>query len=138
MLIYLDYTFPTNEEEQDRYSSLKKTALLNSSICMLKAREFREAISLASQVINEFPDAAQAYYCKGKAHREIGEFAEAKEFLSLCQKLQPRNAEALFELKVLESDIQLYKHQEKEFARDVFGRKPDEETVREKSGLIYQ
>jgi hypothetical protein len=50
ILVYLDYTFPSSPEEEHLALVLRRGALLNSCVCVLKQGELREAIKLANQV----------------------------------------------------------------------------------------
>ena len=120
ILVYLDYTFPSSEEEEQKAAQLKQLALLNSAICALRLQEFRETISLASQVIREWKDCSRAYFCRGKAYRLLGEFKEARDDLGECVKLVPQSREAQKELLVVDSDERCYRVECGELARDMF------------------
>jgi tetratricopeptide (TPR) repeat protein len=120
ILVYLDYTFPSGPVEEKSASDLKKAALINSTICTLKQHEYRETISLASQVLREWNDQAQAWYCRGKARRKLFEFPEAREDLTACLKLIPKNREVKKELHMVESDERCYQMDSAEFARGMF------------------
>jgi tetratricopeptide (TPR) repeat protein len=120
ILVYLDYTFTSTPEEESRALALKKAALLNSAICSLKMRELRQAISLSSQVIREWSDCAQAFYCKGKAYRLLCEFSEARETLKQGLRLAPKNQDILRELYFLDCDEEIYQYESKELAAEMF------------------
>ena len=50
ILIYFEYAFPDNEEDEQALESLRMSALLNLSNCKLRTKQYDDVISFASQV----------------------------------------------------------------------------------------
>jgi tetratricopeptide (TPR) repeat protein len=142
ILVYLDYTFPNNEEDEKRAAELRKMALTNMMICSLRLEEYREAISLASQVLREWPATSKALFCRAKARRLLGDYDEARKDLKECLRLIPNNIDAVEELQMVDSDERVYEGKSAQLARGMFSRASHdhEESMTSEQGekLVYQ
>lgn len=122
ILVYLDYTFPSTPEEVATAAMLRKAALLNCTVCAMKLEEYRETISLASQVLREWEDTVQGLFLKGKAHRLLGEYDKARDDLNQCLKLVPNSREVQKELHINDSDERCHEVESAELAQGMFSQ----------------
>jgi len=61
------------------------------AISLAMARRWREAISVNKPIINNFPNDVNAYNRLGRAHMELGEYAQAKEAYQRTLEFDPVN-----------------------------------------------
>ena len=69
-----EYCFPDLDTEQLRIDELRRACLCNLSLCQLRLKSYREAIEAASQVIEEDPENAKAYFRRAQAYRGLDEY----------------------------------------------------------------
>jgi len=149
ILIYLDYTFPSTPQEEQRATQLKKTALLNCAVCAMKMEEYREAISLSGQVIREWSQVensasstAKAWFLRGRAYRLLGEFDKAREDLNKSLQIDPSNKEIEREILINASDERCNRIWTEALAKDMFTSNkstgaPERSETQKVPSLIY-
>ena len=71
------------------------------AIALAMERRWREAIALNKEIIESFPDDVEACNRLGKAHMELGEYAEARDAYKRATELDPYNAVAMKNLRRL-------------------------------------
>ena len=71
------------------------------AIALAMEGRWKEAIALNKEIIESFPDDVEAYNRLGKAHMELGEYAEARDAYKLAMELDPYNAVAMKNLRRL-------------------------------------
>ncbi len=76
------------EEEQVR----QRRHNSKQAIALAMEGRWREAAAVNRGIIEEFPKDVDAYNRLGRAHMELGEYTQAKEFYRRAKKLDPYNA----------------------------------------------
>ena len=78
---------PYEEREEIRLMSQSS----RQAIALAIAGRWREAISVNQSIISNFPNDVNAYNRLGRAHMELGEYAQAKESYQKTLELDPYN-----------------------------------------------
>jgi len=71
---YYEYCFPDDENMQKRLDEVKQMCLLNSALCNLRLKRFRNAVNCCDQVLHEDAQNVKALFRRATAHRNLGEF----------------------------------------------------------------
>lgn len=113
-------------EEQVQQEQLKLKLYTNLSICYVKDDKPKKACSACNEIYNLVKDKnyvvpAKVYYNNGKALRMIGEYGRAKEKLLTAQKLQPRDAQIMNELRTVTKLMKQNKDHERSMAKVMMG-----------------
>ncbi|KAJ3188666.1 hypothetical protein HDU85_004380 [Gaertneriomyces sp. JEL0708] len=124
---YLNSLHPSPEdvddlsaEQKKLYFTTKTSALLNTAMCYLKLSAWRDAIKPATTVLDlattlsskedlaiTVADRTKAYFRRGQALGNIGDFKEASDDLHLALKLSPED-------KLIQRELAVVQKREKE------------------------
>ncbi|KAM6933156.1 aryl-hydrocarbon-interacting protein-like 1 isoform 1-T1 [Xenentodon cancila] len=72
-----------------KLEKMTNTLTLNYCQCLLRMEEYYEVIEHTTDIINQHPGVAKAYYLRGKAHKEVWNEAEARQDFSRVLDLDP-------------------------------------------------
>eukprot|EP01056_Protomagalhaensia_sp_Gyna25_P003945 Protomagalhaensia_sp_Gyna_25__3944@NODE_354_length_3757_cov_19_342657_g273_i0_p1_GENE_NODE_354_length_3757_cov_19_342657_g273_i0NODE_354_length_3757_cov_19_342657_g273_i0_p1_ORF_typecomplete_len704_score170_01ANAPC3/PF12895_7/0_0012BTAD/PF03704_17/1_3e03BTAD/PF03704_17/0_0063TPR_MalT/PF17874_1/0_0048TPR_1/PF00515_28/58TPR_1/PF00515_28/7_1TPR_1/PF00515_28/6_9TPR_16/PF13432_6/2_1TPR_16/PF13432_6/0_33TPR_19/PF14559_6/2_9e03TPR_19/PF14559_6/6_1TPR_19/PF14559_6/0_063DUF3600/PF12207_8/0_51TPR_2/PF0771 len=87
-LIYYDYTFPENDQQEQEFQQDKLSAHLNLAAAKLNLQEYRECIVQCYQATKMDDKCMKAYYRKAQAHLALDEFDEVDKVLAQAKELQ--------------------------------------------------
>jgi tetratricopeptide (TPR) repeat protein len=71
------------------------------AIALAMEGQWREAIAINKEIIEDFPNDVEAYNRLGKAYMEVGEYSEARDAYKRAVELDPYNAVAVKNLRRL-------------------------------------
>ncbi|KAH8582008.1 TPR repeat-containing [Cryptosporidium sp. chipmunk genotype I] len=97
------------EEEgfgQHEISELRQSLQLNLAMIYVKIQEWSKAIQVTGQVLKNNSKNVKALYRRGLARLGFGMYEESKEDFQMVLKLDPSNADAHRQLKILRQKIQ--------------------------------
>ena len=88
------------------FDQLKIHLLLNLSRCKRKMQDYKEAIKVATEVIDIHPTCYQAFHARAKAHHNAGHLDHALHDLTEAVRVAPQNRELHKILITLKKEIQ--------------------------------
>ena len=88
------------------FDQLKIHLLLNLSRCKRKMQDYKEAIKVATEVIENHPTCYQAFHARAKAHHNAGHLDHALHDLTEAVRVAPQNRELHKILITLKKEIQ--------------------------------
>ncbi|CUV07760.1 unnamed protein product [Cryptosporidium hominis] len=91
---------------EDEMSELRQSLQLNLAMIYVKIQEWSKAIQVTGQVLKKNSKNVKALYRRGLARLGFGMYEESKEDFQNVLKLDPSNADAHRQLKVLRQKIQ--------------------------------
>ncbi|KAJ1605199.1 hypothetical protein OJ253_3258 [Cryptosporidium canis] len=92
--------------EADETSELRQSLQLNLAMIYLKTQEWSKAIQVTGQVLKRNSKNVKALYRRGLARLGFGMYDESKDDFQMVLKLDPSNADAHRQLKILRQKIQ--------------------------------
>ena len=98
------------------FDQLKIHLLLNLSRCKRKMQDYKEAIKVATEVIDIHPTCYQAFHARAKAHHVAGHLDLALHDLTEAVRVAPQNRELHKILITLKQEIQKKKETDDEFS----------------------
>ncbi|MEQ2179399.1 hypothetical protein GOODEAATRI_024543, partial [Goodea atripinnis] len=72
-----------------KLEKMANTLTLNYCQCLLRMEEYYEVIEHTTDIINQHPGVAKAFYLRGKAHKEVWNEAEARQDFTRVLDLDP-------------------------------------------------
>ena len=121
-LIYYEYCFPENDEEEKQVTEIRLTALSNSAACFLKIKEYEEALEHCDQALKIDPKNVKCLYRRAVAHRFRDEFDEAKKCILAVISLDPQNPTLRNERELLRGKMKNYAATRKAMGDKMFQR----------------
>ncbi|KAF7219029.1 aryl-hydrocarbon-interacting protein-like 1 isoform X3 [Nothobranchius furzeri] len=104
-----------------KLEKMANTLTLNYCQCLLRMEEYYEVIEHTTDIINQHPGVAKAYYLRGKAHKEVWNEAEARQDFSRVLDLDPGMKKAVKkELAVLSMRMEEKNQEDKNTYKGMF------------------
>mmetsp|Transcript_22694 Transcript_22694/g.47243 ORF Transcript_22694/g.47243 Transcript_22694/m.47243 type:complete len:464 (-) Transcript_22694:29-1420(-) len=121
-VIYYEYCFPENEEEEKQTEEIRLTALSNSAACFLKVKAYEDTLDHCDQVLKVDPQNVKCLYRRAVAHRCRDEFEKAKESILAAISIDPKNPTLRYERNLLRGRIKNYSASRKAMGDKMFQR----------------
>ena len=118
-LIFLDYTFPDTETEEDEFKSLEVVLCLNLAAAKEKQNLFTESLHFAQRAAKNDPQNPKAWFRAGLARLGLAEYNAAEEALNRAKSLAPGDALILQALRTLAERKAEYAKREKAMAKKI-------------------
>ncbi|XP_011480916.2 aryl-hydrocarbon-interacting protein-like 1 [Oryzias latipes] len=104
-----------------KLEKMANTLTLNYCQCLLRMEEYYEVIEHTTDIINQHPGQAKAFYLRGKAHSEVWNEAEARQDFSRVLDLNPGMKKAVKkELAVLSMRMEEKNQEDKNKYKGMF------------------
>mmetsp|Transcript_583 Transcript_583/g.681 ORF Transcript_583/g.681 Transcript_583/m.681 type:complete len:266 (+) Transcript_583:38-835(+) len=120
--IWMDYTFPSDDQEKKRMDEILLPALVNLSVCFLKLKQYKEVINTAKRALRLDETNLKAYYCLAKAYRKLDDFTQASTSISTALKLGPNSVPVRMEFAKLQNQKQRYRELSMHRAQAMFDK----------------
>lgn len=115
-----EYCFPPWEADQNTLDQMRESSYQHLAFLYVQIDELRWAIDAASRLLDLNPDSAEGYLYRAQAHRRLDEYERAREDLDAAIRLKPGNIAAIQELEILDRQLQLSLHLEKDMSAHMF------------------
>lgn len=112
--------YDTKEHATER-DNILLSCYLNIASCSIKLKRWRNALNNASKAIEISPEHPKAFFRRGQAQRQLGEFAAARLDLEKAMGLSSGDTAVQSELAALQADIDAEKSKEKKMYGKMFG-----------------
>lgn len=122
-----NHVHPQDDEEGKEFSETRNLLHLNVAACYLKLGEHKKSIETCNKVLDANPVHVKAFYRRGMAHMEAGDFQEARDdfnkMISIDKSVESTVKAALAKLKKEEQEVE--KRARQQF-KGLFDKKPGE------------
>ncbi|XP_074310892.1 peptidyl-prolyl cis-trans isomerase PASTICCINO1 [Silene latifolia] len=118
---------PQDDEEGKEFLNSRNALHLNVAACYLKMGECRKSIETCDKVLDANPVHAKAFYRRGMAYMELGDFEEAKSDFNMMMKVDKSSeADAKAALQKLKQREQEAARKAKQQFKGLFDKRPGE------------
>ena len=118
-LVFLDYTFPDTEPEEEEFKNLEIALCLNLAAAKDKQKLFSEAVIFAQRATNKDPENPKGWFRLGLARLGLDEYDAADQALNRALSLAPGDAAIVQSIRTLSERKADYAKREKAMAKRI-------------------
>ncbi|GLJ26794.1 hypothetical protein SUGI_0522750 [Cryptomeria japonica] len=119
---YIEYDSSFTEEEKKQSKPLKVTCNLNNAACKLKLKDYKQAISLCTKVLEVESQNVKALYRRAQAYIQTADLELAENDIKKALEIDPNNRDVKLEYRTLKERQKEYNKKEAKFYGNMFVR----------------
>ena len=122
MLVWLEYTFAEDEDEQQAVDSVLHSALALYTTCMVQTEKWDEVVRSCYRSLKMDPNDVRALSSRARAYRQRGDFENARADLVCALRADPSSTMARREYAMLKSQVSAYRDRSRRMGKAMFFR----------------
>ncbi|CAL0304550.1 unnamed protein product [Lupinus luteus] len=119
---YIDYDSSFSEDEKKQSKALKVASNLNNAASKLKLKEYKEAETLCTKVLELESTNVKALYRRAQAHMQLADLDLAEFDIKKALEIDPNNRDVKVEYKTLKEKQKEYNKKEAKFYGNMFNK----------------
>nr|GME18553.1 Peptidyl-prolyl cis-trans isomerase FKBP65 [Ipomoea batatas] len=119
---FIEYDSSFNDEEKQQTKVLKVACKLNNAACKLKLKDYENAVTLCTEVLEIDPRNVKALYRRAQAYMHLVELDLAELDIKKALEIDPDNRDVKLEYKVLKDKIKEYDKKDAQFYGNIIAK----------------
>ncbi|KAH9305118.1 hypothetical protein KI387_009522, partial [Taxus chinensis] len=119
---FIEFDSSFSEEEKKQAKPLKVTCNLNNAACKLKLKDYKQALTLCTKVLEIESQNVKALYRRAQAYIQTADLELAENDIKKALEIDPNNRDVKLEYKTLKEKQKEYNKKEAKFYGNMFAR----------------
>ncbi|KAF7837062.1 70 kDa peptidyl-prolyl isomerase-like [Senna tora] len=119
---YIEFESNFNDEEEQQTKVLKISCNLNNAACMLKLKDYKEAVKLCTKVLELDSGNVKALYRRAQAYIQLVDLDLAEMDIKKALEIEPDNRDLKMEYKILKEKVREYNKKDAQFYGSIFAK----------------
>jgi len=119
-LEFFQHDSDLKDEEKVKAKEIKVPCYLNTAVCLMRTKKFKEAIENCTKALEIEKDNVKALFRRGTCYSEVNEWEASKKDLNRALELEPENKDAKRELILLKNKIKDQNQKDKKIYAGMF------------------
>ncbi|KAM6553505.1 hypothetical protein CsatB_014267 [Cannabis sativa] len=119
---FVEYDSSFSDEEKQQAKVLKITCNLNNAACKLKLKDYKQAGTLFTKVLDLDSKNVKALYRRAQAYIQLVDLDSAEIDIKKALEIEPDNRDVKMEYKLLKEKVREYNKKDAQFYNNIFAK----------------